>query len=346
MIFTILLLIFGIRIGERGETSYFTKEQFNAVKGVAAFYIMLCHIHMFATYKTSGGFLVLYPLNDATILLNGCFMFFSGYGLFVKYRTADNYISLVRFINRIYKICLPAYSVYLLWYFIGVLPKEESFSISTLIHHILLGNIIEFVRCNDVTWFVIELVVLYVLFWIFYKLFGEKIGKRCLLACILGWIIAAYLTGRGVVWYASTVCFAVGIYTDELEKIVNKKWVKLGTPILFFCSFAIYCFVEKGTFAVNAVIGNVATCSFVMVVVLILKEGVLFGNGLSNFLGNISYEIYLLNMITVKFLSEVVKDEKIIILGTIALTIFASALLHYLNGIVDTAIRRRIGNEK
>ena len=111
----ITALLWGSRLSKKGEWNEgaFSLEQMKAVQGFTAICIMLHHIgqHTCASWLDPAlitpGLEIFVPFGFYMV---GIFMFCSGYGLFVSYKTKPGYLG-GSFIlpDSFYRICLDAY---------------------------------------------------------------------------------------------------------------------------------------------------------------------------------------------------------------------------------------------
>lgn len=295
MLLIFLILIYGIKRKETLE--YLDVEQSNNLRGIACIYILLCHCNMFYSFDGLLG-LILKPYNEATILSNGLFFFISGYGLWKSSKWKINYLSSKRLFFRIKQLIIPAISVYMFSSVILVLKER-----GTLISIFSILHITRWLRYNDVIWFVIELIFLYILFWILFSKLQIKYANAILLICIILWECIAYSSGRGIVWYASTLCFACGLFVGQLENekvsfsVVRSVIYGVGLILSFSC------YVLSTNHLFVAVLSNISSLNFVLLIYEVTKY-VRVGNSITSFLAGIFYEIYLIHMIVIKQLVD------------------------------------------
>lgn len=316
--------------GMNKETG-FGRNKCIAIQGIAALYVVLTHIHTFAAYSSP---LVwwLYPINEVTILTNGMFFFISGYGLWESSKNKANYLSARSLACRLAKLLIPAYIVYLLYYFVMIYCGQEM----SLIKHLLLADVFSWFYFNDVVWFIIELFFLYIIFWIVYSHWTAAIGNRIMFTLIVSWIILAALWGRGYVWYASTLCFLLGIVMSQTNgRLVlaynTSGWV---TVISIFALIPIFILFIRSAEMIglrNAVYANCSSLLFCIICYLFTYKNSL-GNLLSNWLGKFSYEIYLSHMMILKIIDRVDMNDSLKIYATLCITITVA----YILSIIDT----------
>lgn len=324
-----LLLIIGFRVNK--ETG-FGRNKCASMQGIAALYVMLAHIHMFASYSSP---LVwwLYPVNEVTILTNGLFFFISGYGLWESRKNKADYLSVRSLLCRLTKLCIPAYIVYLFYYFIRIYSNKEQ---SSFVKHLFLDGLFSWFYYNDVVWFIIELFFLYLIFWIVYSVWPTAVGNRILFVLIVLWTGIAALWGRGYVWYASTLCFFLGIVFSQehgRNSIKYHKRAVIISALILVPVFILFIKSSENLGLLNAVYANGSSLLFCIICYLLSYKNSL-GNIISNWLGQFSYEIYLCHMMILKVYNTCNVSDVIKIYGTICVSVFCAYILY----IADTKI--------
>lgn len=295
MIIGLLLLLIGLK-GK--ESTGFSVDQCNRIRGCATIYIILVHLQQRIGIQ-SGVLALLWAPEEAMILSNGLFFFISGYGLWKRRaRDVESYMTLGSLIKRLCHIVIPAYLVYLITYPFFRIAADTKIE---WYRYILGFGAIEWIRCNDVCWFLIELVIMYVLFWIlFQKQNNEKIGICVIGIIILIWTIFAYLWGRGLVWYASTSCFLLGILIARNDRIVFNVTVVISM-IVFLCSILTFIFLPERSILGWLISSNVSCITFCILVYWICNKYIQFNNIINKVLGYVFYELFLCHMVFVKY---------------------------------------------
>ena len=335
MLIVFFLVLVGMKNRKMTTENWFGKEECVSLRGVAAIYIMLSHIHMFSSFKSPWTW-ILYPVNQGTILANGLFFFISGYGLWESKKTKKEYLSFRSLLGRLLKLCVPAYLVYFLYFFIRKVMENGEIS---FIKHLLLSEVISWFYYDDVVWFIIELFFLYIIFWITYRFKSITIGNIILITIIGLWTILAVYTSRGIVWYASTFCFALGIVVSQQHRFIQTnlmKYYQYVIGIIFLCFaavFLLYCMAANDLGLRTAVYANFSTLLFCTLCYLVLYNFSI-GNSVTNWIGRFSYEIYLSNMMVIKVIKELISNDVLRIYSSIVLTLFVAFLIN----IVDSRI--------
>lgn len=349
MIIILLLLIIGIQFQNSkntvSRTDFFSKAQCNALRGIACLYILFCHAHMTITFDS----VLLWPIlsiDRATIWSNGLFFFISGYGLWISSQNKANYLAFPSLIKRLSSLAIPAILAYILYLFI---PTSITNSRSPF----------AWFHFDDVVWFIIELFFLYILFWFIFGFIGKYVNSSLILlsimfCIILIWDIIAFVTGRGLAWYASTLCFPLGIlvslwksfsgkptlannaYSQASISINNKfatipasKTVIISLVALIIAVITYFFYRQLPNFSLLGflILANVSTLAF-CIFVFYISSRVCIGNRATNFLGSISYEIYLVHLMTLKVMREFNIPNAAKIYLSILICIITALIIH------------------
>lgn len=318
---------------EESEKSILNKQTCSSLKGIAALFIILFHLYQKVDF--SGLNALFKPFSPAMLLSNGMFFLFSGYGLQEKLKQDFNYLCIKFYLRRLISILFPAYLIYLLSYLLKPLNTTP------LWFYILGGGIIIWIKTNDVVWFLIELVFLYTLFWVIYKKRNRMISNCIMGTIILSWIVFAFLSHRGIVWYASTLCFLEGIIISQNKenvcRLLNNKKMYVYTLVILISvlvlSMYIFCQYEPWTFLSYVLATNMSTLTFSAILILVTYR-IKIGNRITSFLGEISYEMYLIHKLLIILFIENGTSDTIVIWGTILCTIGGGKVLHILTKII------------
>lgn len=332
MLLVALLFITSLQYRKEVVEDWFGKQECTSLKGIAAIFIVLAHIHMFTPFSSPWVW-ALYPFNAMVIFSNGLFFFISGWGLWESKTTKPGYLQLSSLVWRLLKLLIPAYLMYVMCYFLKKLIDDVSIS---FIGYLLGGWGIDYLHFNDVLWFIIELCFLYFFFWVLYGNINEKISNIVFGILIALWIIWAVYSGRGIVWYASTYCFLFGILLRQFRikmqtEIEQKFGFYLGVSIIG-CSalFALYMITSENPKIINALFANCSTILFCITCVLILYKFKLKSAWVL-WLGQISYELYLCHMIVNKLHKEFISNEVWRIYCVILSSILIAFVFHWID---------------
>ena len=266
----------------------------NSFRGVIALAIVTGHCVRYDNcYLT--------PFGNMMLIGVGYFFFVSGYGLARSYITKSNYLAGF-FRKRILRLLYVMALALVLTKLVSVIsPIKTGFS--TI--HKTLPAIITAVFANT-NWYLKELLMLYLMFYVIYR-FAKKHRLVILFSATLILYVILYLLGYTRCWYASILCFPLGLLfyenynmiTDYLKSIkgVITSIVLLGIglfqPILnkIFENMNHLSFQEKE--AIISVLNNFLCIGCLCCLILVVNF-FSFGNRLYPILSKLSASLYVL----------------------------------------------------
>lgn len=288
--------------------------QTNIIKGIAILLVLLGHLNI----VDKGG------CYGVTL-----FLFISGYGLMCSY--IKNGLSQF-WRKRIKGVWIPYLLVTILWiiidYFCGTI-----YNLPTMISSLLgLNNVV------DITmWYIKFLIYWYLLFFLIFKFVKNNNFKIifllgaavfCFLLCKINFF-APY--SEGAVYF---IFFPLGvIYKFFEERLENVKY-NYDLPVLLLLLIFI-----KRTDTISIVVSNLFFCYLVIKIVLISDS---IKNKLLVFLGNVSYEIYLLEGVFLTkymFIRNYISNDLLYIFFYIVFVVILAYLYHKLLRLVESIKR-------
>lgn len=182
------------------------------------------------------------------------------------------------------------------------------------------------------SWYILELLVLYLLFYLSGSGLGKLKKEYVIIAIAVGAFLIDFLLmkiGYGEYWYNSNWSFFVGsLISLHKGKIV--KFLKKVNKIEMFLTVMILCAM---CFKVNGVIGTQIKCIVAIFTLLMLLQLMQVDNKIWEYIGKISLEMYLwqgLFMYGLRsgmvYIENDVLYSIITILGTITLSIFSNCI--------------------
>lgn len=271
------------------------KKTTNIIKGASILAIILCHISQ--QMIDSGRIISVTYANIGGYLSVGLFFLCSGYGLTISKNSNINYFD--NFISkRIVKVYIPFVIINLIYLILNVILYDNTYKILDVILLITGVNLID-----GVYWFVIVIVLFYLLYYFLFKYLEDNIANLLLFLIIIVACLLMYLNDVGKWWYISLLCFPVGVYLSinikKIFLILNLHYFKIliSTLILFLISTLIG---GPGSGFISLFFRTISSiCFSILFIVIIFK--VRLTSDILEFMGKISYEIYLIHKLPIFF---------------------------------------------
>jgi membrane-bound acyltransferase YfiQ involved in biofilm formation len=241
------------------------------LRGILAVEIVLGHV-----YGYTEGNKLLYLNDRIAIWVVGMFFFLSGYGLMISFHKKENYLKKF-LLKRIGIIIIPFLIMKLINFGLGL---SNDF----------IGSLL-----ND--WFTIEIIVVYIVWYVSYKFMSEKHAFVILAVLVFVLNVLGCYYNIGTRWYGSTACFLAGIMWEHLERRLvsyfTSRYVKslIGAGGLILIGGILFIKLGEDNIALGALLINI-TCILICCIIYILLMKFTIGNIVTNFLGTISWEIY------------------------------------------------------
>lgn len=221
------------------------------------------------------------------------FFFISGYGIAFGYKNKPNYLSGF-LLQRLTKVLIPFLIAHIVY-----IPVKMIFGVS-----FTLKKIIKILLCKESivnnSWYCIAVVFMYVLFWISFKFMKSNISRFIFLTgsvLILTTAEFFYFKEEQNYWFISNISFVFGVAFSlfDISKIKNYKLLILGTiGLVFSCAIipASNFIFEKRVYVFEAISCNFQS-AFLSLIIILLIPIFQCNNKVTEYLGKISYEIYL-----------------------------------------------------
>ncbi len=289
------------------------------LRGILALLIVL---HHFFVSMPSG-----WPPSDFFVYLGamvvGMFFFISGYGLTISYlNKGKNYLS--GFWNkRVKKIIIPllvTIAVYEL--------ANKHYNLLNVFNGLKNGQ-----TPTPFTWFVYTIIIYYAVYYISFKFFKIKTALAIMLIFTAIYEYVIINLNWDSCWYSATFAINVGMYYAYYEEKIKSYLIKhtLSSVIAlstFIALFFLYAIIN-GKKQLGLPFGDFVL--FWIMPLLIVFTIYFYGfktNKLLNFVGNISYEIYIVHGIFVIFLQKYINNPLLYLIAIYATTITVAWLLN------------------
>lgn len=318
----ILLTISCLLVFTKGSLyASFDQKHTLPLRGILAILVVLGHLDTVVAGQTK----ILTLLHMATPAV-AVFFFMSGYGLMLSYfKKGDNYLH--RFITKSsIKLLIPLILTTLLYQ--SILLILGKFSWSRIADDFITGVEMPLVH----SWYVYALFFFYLFFFIVFKYvnINNSIKGKLLILILLMlsyYVLVRYCLGWGFFWWITCMAFPIGfIYSYYEDKIKHFAYTNFWLVPLIILVLLIIKFLSN---VYAPICGELPYILLGPIVALILcKSPLPIDNKFLNFLGTISFEIYLAHGIFEKLLVGIIDEPYLYIIVVISATIGMAWFLH------------------
>ena len=297
----------------------FNAERTLPLRGIAAIIIVLCHVA-----RNVPDVPVLNQALPCGSLAVSLFFFLSGYGLMISYiNKGDGYLD--GFLRRRFVKMLPAYLTAAIGFEIYQLitrPHNPIASIAAIAH----GSTI----LPD-SWFIIVIMLYYLLFYVIARLVHNS--RNVVIALWVAsafYIITIHSLGWGSYWYKTVCAINIGFTYALVEKRLKEHFANHRSSLLaatwLLAIVSVSSFLSGFTSHSFQLVGHMLTPLLVVLAVYVMG---MCRSRVLNFLGTISYEIYVMQCIwRHKLFVTSSLHWSVYLISTLAVTIFTAWLLN------------------
>ena len=300
-IFILLLISLFVYLIPKTDVDYLSNKSTKSLKGLLALFIIFHHISQkittgenFSNFEYMGRYIV------------ALFFFLSGYGLYFQYSNNPTYME--NFLKkRLVRIFIPFF-IFIVIYVIYRATLGEVVNVDFFLsfwkdHSNIIYN----------GWFINSIIVLYVIFYVSLVRKDSKIAEYKLVFLTLVYIFWKAYQNHGDWEYVSIMAFLLGVFWTKnrvsIDKLLEKNY------FIFLVSFSILMYVFHyyevimkiigitNKYVYYGIVGNICTMVFV-VYFLLLTNKLNFSNKYLGFLGNISFEIYMIHGLVMHYLGK------------------------------------------
>ena len=274
---------------KEGISHILAKNDTDIIKGLSVLAIVVHHV---VVEMPNQGFMR--PFILAGYLGVGVFLFMSGYGLMISLLKKENYLK--GFVTkRISKIYLPFFITNIFFIMMSILLLDENYGIETF----LLSSI-EIKFPGFVLWYVKATFLFYLVFYLVFKYFKQKNGiKLVFLYALIYTFVCRYVLQLDTYWYNTAFCFPVGVYfafhKDLIITFIKHHYYQVvGFSFLLFALTTIIYY--KNALPGGILFNIFSALSFIVFLISII-HGVQLTSKILTFIGQISYEMYLVHLV-------------------------------------------------
>ena len=322
IIFLILFLIvifYKSKIVNDWGNSFTDKTQSIVLRGICCVIVVIVHIP-----KLHGN-IIQDAIGSFAYVCVTIFFMLSAYGLKYSLKNKKNYLK--NFIRNRFLV------IYIPYIMANILEQVINFKNGFDFWKIIGINKISFVG---------ELIIFYLLFYIIYRnIKNQKKADYLMIISTFVISIVTYIFKFG--WYVECLGFAYGIIYFDLEKKINKSitekyWFKLIMSLLLSLVAGIIYLRVKNILIVNY-LSKIMLGIIIIILVYSIMKKIKICNKFIYFLGNISYEIFLLHNIIIQLFINLDVPSGIYIMIVLTTTIICSYFMNFVDKKITELIR-------
>lgn len=317
---------------------YLSIKSGKSLRGLLALVIVLHHLTIHIEPDGLGMFFK--PFANIGFLAVAVFFFLSGYGLQKQYLKNENYKNDF-LLKRLPTVLLPYIIINVVWLIATKCTLLDIFrglfNGSPVVAH---------------SWYVLSILVFYVFFWLLMMVCKKR---YCLM--VVGGVLyyavytfVCYKANFGAWWFNTPFLLVVGmfwaIYEEKILRFLKKHYY-LSVFTVFAIFLIIFIFLTKANsfeFPIKSIVSALFFVMFLLLALLKFKVG----NPILEYIGEISFELYLCHEIFLIFFKTVftIENDLVYAITAIACSIIFSQLFAWINKFILSSYKRFVLRNK
>lgn len=324
------------------DSDYLSKTNTNCLKGILALCVLAHHLYQDSGLLRDGWLRLIGECFQALGFLSvALFFFMSGYGLTLTVN--KNPKSINHFLKH--KI-IPFYIIYILLialYSCFNLYLRESTTVISLIKSLTFGGTIVLKG-----WYLQVQLLYYIFFYIVFRYIKEKQQFLAMLILHILYVVICIAINMSSLFYERTFIFVFGIlwynHRDKIDSFISKK--KYRRLIICIVSFLLFSLLYVLSYRIATVLLRGFSYFFLIPLVFLPLKSIRIQNRATIFLGEISFETYVLQGLFLKLFhteNTHISNPYLYILAVTTATIAAACILHPLIQLIYKSFRKTNG---
>lgn len=286
-----IIILIGVKKVKKSKNlndNYFNQTQTSILKGIS---ILLIVVHHLTIRLINPNFMK--PFLNVGFLGVAIFFFISGYGLISSYLKDENHLNNF-FSKRVARVYIPFMVTNIFIGITSILIFDESYSITEIfLTSIFLKNI----TSGQVFWYINATILFYIVFYLTLK-FLKTTTKAIIIMFIYSiiYIFVCRIQEMGIYWYNTALAFPFGVLVaykkEKILYIIKTYYNKLF--IIFLIGFVIIFLISFEESKNKFIFDTISSILFIFLVML-LNYKLNIKSKLLDFIGSISFEIYLVH---------------------------------------------------
>ena len=302
----LVLIILNIKFSKDGFDDYIGREQTTCIKGIFTIIIFLSHYNSYAGINSlSNGMNGIYYsfFSHISQLMVVPFLFYSGYSICYSIVNKKDYIKKFPK-SRILKVLI-MFDLAVLFYLIMNIIMKNQYDFKTIILSFSGWRSI-----GNSNWFIFSLLGLYVITYIVFRFMEKKINLKSLILVTIFTImfIVTLSIKKDSWWYDILLSYPFGMFIfyfkDKIFKILKSRWIL--SLIISLVIFSILYIFKK-----YIIVYELVACAFALIIIVVNSK-IKISNKILLFIGNLSFEVYILQRIPDTILRKYIPGHAII----------------------------------
>lgn len=336
-----LLLICIVSLCKNDNRCLNEKRQFTEiVKFVTALFVVNGHLFLFG----GGPHAWAQEMNIGPLCVS-LFLFLSGYGMMCSYERKGEAYFKGFLTHRLGRVILPLVTAYIV-----TLPIYRVVR-GTIDWHTVFSTLYWGGPFLQFSWYVTEIIILYLFFYVTMKSSMNKQNKIYTLTFVVLLMMVVLFVARQPIWYIESLpAFVIGVWFQRYERTIYTKILtgakKINIVILLSLGFLItfhWHFVAEripvlSAFRYQYASYYIMNIVFIILIIIATKGGEISYRFPSVF-SNSYYEIYLMQSCVMIALRNVISSFSIYWFGVILLTVVLAMFMHKVNALLFKCLK-------
>ena len=342
MFITLFLLISCIvSICKNDNRCLSEKRQFtDIVKFITALLVVNGHLFLFG----GGPHAWTQEMNIGPLCVS-LFLFLSGYGVMCSYERKGEAYFKGFLTHRLGRVILPLVTAYIV-----TLPIYRIVR-GTIDWHTVFSTLYWGGPFLQYSWYVTEIIILYLFFYVTMKSSMNKLKKIYTLTFVVLLMMGVLFVARQPIWYIeSLTVFVIGVWFQRYERIIYTKIltgakrvnIVILLSLVFLITFHWHFIAERipalSTFRYQYVSCYIVNIVFIILIIIAMK-GAEISYRFPSVLSNSYYEIYLMQSCVMIALQNVICSFSTYWFGVILLTVVLAMFMHKVNALLFKCLK-------
>lgn len=330
LVYILIPSVFLIGLRKSKEDTLLEKNSTEALKGFLVIYVAIHHF----VQKISNPEL-LNPLNHVGFLCVSFFFLMSGYGLTLGYNKNNKMEGFFK--KRFLRLYFPFVIANIIIAILYNLILNSNYSIIKIL---ITSFTMRTIHGKTILWYIFVQILMYLFFYLSFKIFkNRKFQVFSVIFLTIIYILIAKYLGQGAWRYNTALCFSIGVVIASYKDIAVSLLKKYYWIILSFLTF-IFIITWRLVYVNFYSYYNTFISAIVFsILITVFTYKFKIDSKIFNCLGNISYEIYIIQLPIINIVVESIGLNILSLVVIIIVTILISFITNSLSQFINNKIR-------